>query len=90
MEQPSAEVWAVYSDGTENGRRVRHVHAVKETIDEAKDALRWYADLGVTLAIKRFDSKAEVKRFEIDSDDEGDDPLERLHLIDSYYEAVAR
>lgn len=89
MEARPAEVWAVYSDGTENGRRVRHVHATTATIDEAKDALRWYADLGITFAIKRFASEDEAKRFEIDGSDESYDPMERLDDIRDYYSQVS-
>lgn len=85
-----SEVYAVYSDGTENGRRVRHVHAVKLTIDEAKDAIRWFGDLGVHgLAIRRFDSEADARRFEIADDDGEFDALDRLHAIDSYYADVS-
>jgi hypothetical protein len=93
MAHATAEVWAVYSDGVEdNGsrkRRVRHVHAVKTTIDEAKDVVRWYAETGFGLAIKRFDSEADARAFEIDDDAGEFDALDRLHAIADYYSDVA-
>lgn len=60
------KVYAVYSDGLEDGRRVRHVHAVRSTLQEASDFAKESAGLYGALAIKAFDDEKQAEAFEID------------------------
>lgn len=58
-------VWAVFEDGYEDGRRMRHVVAVCKSFEEAQREVTAFADIGMRVAVRRCEDEAEARALEI-------------------------
>lgn len=90
MSAISEVVYAVYSDGYENGRRVRHVFSMHPTLEEAKAAVGQEVANGYMVAIRKCKSRAAALALEVTGAyHDGEEPLDRLHAIDDFYNEVS-